>query len=193
MFGLELTIPLLGLIVFLVNVIPAFMPPTWIVLAYFYITKGGDPLMLAVFGALFSTLGRLVLAKWSGPLVSRLLTKPMKKNVEFAHEKFSEKPFASFFFTFFYALSPFPSNAIFMIAGTAKIRLIPIVFGFFIGRVISYFVLLYLSLFAVGVVNSSLSFEDPLVWAIDLLGIALTIAFFMIDWTKFLGKKDAKK
>ena len=187
MFGIEFSQPVLFLLFFIFNVIPAFMPPTWAVLAYFQITQGGNILFLAVVGAFFSTIGRFVLAKWSGPVFSKFLNwGHMKHNVEFAHEALSKKPFAAFIFTFLYSLSPFPSNAVFIIAGTAKLKLVSIILGFFIGRVISYAALMYLSVFTIGAIDSAISFDNVSNWVIDILGIALTVMFFLIDWKKTL-------
>lgn len=191
MWGFEFSLPVLFFLVFVFNVIPAFMPPTWAVLAYYQITQGvgfEGILFLAVSGAFFSTIGRFVLAKWSGPLVAGLFKHtPMKNNVDFAHEALSKKPFASFVFTFLYALSPFPSNAVFIIAGTAKLKLVPIMLGFFIGRVISYAALMYLSVFTIDALNSAFMLENFSNWIIDILGIAITLMFFMVDWKKTLS------
>jgi membrane protein YqaA with SNARE-associated domain len=196
MFGIVFSLPLLLAIVFLVNIVPAFMPPTWAILVYYHITQGEGILELALLGALFSTLGRLMLAEWSGPIFSRFFNKNMHKNADFTHEMLAKKPLESFAFTFLYALSPFPSNAVFIVAGIAKLRLIPIVSGFFAGRIISYAVLMYLSKFSVEAVSSLLSFDNPLIIAIDLIGIAATIVFFLVDWRivfSALGGKQEKK
>src|SRR5205085_12650257 len=58
--------------VFLLNLVPAFMPPTWSILAFFLIQFDLPLLPLAIGGAVAATLGRLVLAlgaRWLGPTV----------------------------------------------------------------------------------------------------------------------------
>src|SRR5205085_9167336 len=58
--------------VFLVNLVPAFMPPTWSVLAFFLIQFDLPLLPLSIGGALAATAGRLALAlgaRWLGPHV----------------------------------------------------------------------------------------------------------------------------
>ena len=48
-------------ITFFINIIPAFMPSTWMVLAFFHIQFDLPILPLTLGGALFSGLGRIVL------------------------------------------------------------------------------------------------------------------------------------
>lgn len=184
-----LPLPSMLVIVFLINVIPAFMPPTWVFLAYVYVTEGGNPAVLAVAGAVFSTMGRIVLMKWFGPLVYRFLGKPMKKNVEYAEAEFDKRPLAEFLFSFVYALGPLPSNTLFIISGAAKLRFLTIVGGFFLGRVISYFSLMYAANFTFETIFEHLSFSSPYVLASGLVGLLLAGAFFFVDWGKLLRPK----
>jgi membrane protein YqaA with SNARE-associated domain len=184
-----LSLPAAMAIVFLINAIPAFMPPTWAFLSYLYITQGGDPFLLAVFGAISSSLGRIALAKWSGPLLSRFFNKQIKENVEFAKEEFNRHGNAEFIASFLYALSPLPSNALFIVGGAANLRLARIVAGFFLGRVISYYFMIIATSFAADALSLSLGLSDMNAAALDVLGILFAIAFFLIDWKSLLGKK----
>jgi len=179
--------------VIVLNAVPAFMPPTWVFLAYIHLTSGGDLLSLALLGAVCSTIGRIILAKWSGPLVGAFMNKSMRSNAEFAQKELSRKPFASFLFTFLYALSPFPSNAIFILAGTAGLRLAPIISGFFLGRLISYYALLVAAGFTADAVGSQLSLEGNYRWLLDIAGIAATLVFFLVDWKEIADKFREKK
>lgn len=192
LFGLELSLPVILGIIFLINVIPAFMPPTWVFLAYVYISQGGNIIALAILGAIASTLGRIALAKWSGPLISRFLNRPMRNNIEYARDELEKRPGTEFIATFLYALSPLPSNTIFIIAGTAKLRFVPIVAGFFFGRLISYAGLMFAASFTMQAVKASFDLQNPYVWLVDVLGILFTLAILLIDWRSVLqgfGKK----
>ncbi|MCX6769409.1 MAG: hypothetical protein NT051_01880 [Candidatus Micrarchaeota archaeon] len=177
--------------VFAINVIPAFMPPTWSVLAYYYLFYGGDPLLLALCGTLFSTLGRIVLAKWSSPLASRFFSKHMESNAKFMRKEASQHKNAEFFGMFIYALSPLPSNSVFIIAGAAKLRLAQIVAGFMAGRFISYYVILTLTVISAETIRNSFSLGGPESWAIQLVGIALAVLVFAVDWQSILGRKGS--
>lgn len=179
---------LTAITVILLNAIPAFMPPTWVFLAYVHLTQGGDLLSLVVIGAIGSTIGRVILAKWSGPLVSQFLNRPMKHNAEFAKQELSHKPFAAGVFTFFYALSPFPSNAVFIIAGAAGLRLVPIAAGFFLGRLISYYTLVLAAGFTADALGPQLAPYEGYRWLLDISGIAAAFVFLLVDWRKLLHK-----
>ena len=53
---------LIIVLVIVLNAIPAFMPPTWALLAYFHVDDGIDIWQLALVGALAVAMGRGVLA-----------------------------------------------------------------------------------------------------------------------------------
>jgi hypothetical protein len=174
---------------FVINVFPAFMPATWTVLAFFYVHYKLPLLLLTVGGALFSSLGRLVLAlvtrRWGRKIV------PAKKRAEIdalgtwlEGRPAWQVPLA----VFIVSLGLIPSNTLFIAAGLTRMRLAPAVAGFFAGRVISYTV----SALAVSRVANSLAsilhdnWNSPRAWVIQLLSLAPIVAFTMIPWTKVL-------
>jgi hypothetical protein len=190
---MELTLMLFLIAVIVINAIPAFMPPTWVLLAYYSRGSGVDLLVLAVLGAVCSTIGRIVLAKWSGPVTYRFFSKSMARNAEFAHEEAAKHPGAEFVSSFVYALSPLPSNTVFIVTGAANLRLLPIAGGFFAGRVISYYLIMNLVRFSMYQLGRMFSFYDPTAWVLDFLGIALSLLVFTIDWRGLLQRKPGKK
>ena len=60
------------LVVFFINVLPAFAPPTWIVLVLFKLNWHLHPAALVVLGAVAAASGRYCLATGTGALRSRL-------------------------------------------------------------------------------------------------------------------------
>jgi hypothetical protein len=60
---------LISLVIFVLNVIPIFAPPTWTVLSFIAITYESNIIVLAIVGAVAATLGRLTLAKLSRVIV----------------------------------------------------------------------------------------------------------------------------
>jgi hypothetical protein len=67
-------------VVFVVNLVPAFMPPTWSILAYFLIRFDLPLLPLAVGGALAASSGRCVLALASNRYGRRVLSPGRREN-----------------------------------------------------------------------------------------------------------------
>ena len=188
-----LSLPVTMLIVFLINIIPVLMPPTWVFLAYIYLTQGGNPIILALLGAVFSTLGRIVLAKGSEQLGGRFLSKPMKRNVEHVRREIDKRPSAEFILSFLYSLSPLPSNSLFIVSGAARLRLSRIVPGFFLGRLVSYYLLISAANFTFARLSWHLSWNNPYSWIISIFGLLFAVAFLMVDWRHLLGLHPKRK
>src|SRR5215207_9681371 len=95
------------LLVVPMNVVPAFMPPTWAVLAVVHLTAGVPLLPLTIGGAAASALGRMLLALASRRL-GRHLPETDRKNAESLgrfvnrHRRWREP------IVFLYCLGPFP-------------------------------------------------------------------------------------
>lgn len=124
------------LVAFVINIVPAFMPPTWSVLAAFHIVGSLPLLPLTIGGAFVSALGRMILAKLSAH-GKRFLGKTDRANAEALgefvnrHRRWRDAIF------FLYCLGPFPSNPLFIAAGVGRIPLIPVTISFFISRAIA--------------------------------------------------------
>lgn len=123
------------LIAFVINVVPAFMPSTWMVLAFFRIQFGLPILPLTVGGALFSGLGRIVLAKETSFFHRRFL----KRDGEMGEVKTYLDKRRNYvgLATFFYCLAPLPTNNLFVAAGVVGVSLSRVMLGFFAGRLIA--------------------------------------------------------
>ena len=60
-------------LVFAINLVPAFMPSSWMVLAFFYIKFDLPLLVLTIGGAIVSGFGRMALAKGSAVFRRRFM------------------------------------------------------------------------------------------------------------------------
>lgn len=175
---------------FVINVIPAFMPATWAVLAFFYVHYHLPLLLVTVGGAVCSSLGRLVLAlitrRWGRKLV------PAKQQTEIdALGTWLEQrpawqiPLAVFLFSL---VGVIPSNQLFIAAGLTTTRLGPVVLGFFGGRVVSYTVAAVATSKVTYSLDSLLrhAWSSPSAWLIQLVSLAAIIVFTRIPWSKVL-------
>ena len=133
-------IALLFLLVFLLNLIPAFAPPTWMVFSIVgFRFPEQSAVLLALVGALAATSGRFVLAKGSHLIVRRhLLGEASIRNVDAIKEFIGERRKTTFGAMLFFAFTPFPSNALFIAYGLTTLDLKLITIPFFIGRWVSY-------------------------------------------------------
>jgi hypothetical protein len=125
--------------VFLINLMPAFSPPTWLVMSAVEVLFQPDHVLLALIGALAATAGRLVLAKLSELFLrNNLLSQKSIQNIDFIRIRLENNKGLTVGAIFFYAFSPFPSNYIFIAYGLTGLKLRYIGIPFFFGRLLSY-------------------------------------------------------
>ena len=131
---------LLFILVFILNVVPAFAPPTWITLSFLGFSMPHVPIgALALIGATAATLGRVTLAKLSRAIVrGRFLDEPTPKNIGAIKDVLEKRRVFAFGTFLAYAFSPLPSNYLFIAYGLTTLRLTLVAFPFFVGRLASY-------------------------------------------------------
>lgn len=131
---------LLFILVFILNVVPAFAPPTWITLSFLGMSMPHVPVgALALIGATAATLGRVTLAKLSRAIVrGRFLDEPTRKNIGAIKDVLEKRRVFAFGTFLAYAFSPLPSNYLFIAYGLTTLRLTLVAFPFFVGRLASY-------------------------------------------------------
>jgi membrane protein YqaA with SNARE-associated domain len=133
-------IAVLFIVVFVLNVLPAFAPPTWTTMSFIGLAIPNiDVLLLAAVAAIAATCGRIVLAKLSRVFVrQRLLTEKSRHNID-AIKIGIENQRAITIGTFLgYSISPLPSNYLFIAYGLTSLPILFLSVPFFIGRFVSY-------------------------------------------------------
>lgn len=175
-------------VVFLVNVVPAFAPPTWTVLVFFLVRHDIPEPVLVVGGAAAAACGRFVLATLSRRF-GRLL--PERKRADLtAVGKQLERPRSRFALLAIFVLSPLPSAQLFVAAGlTPNLSLPPLTVAFFFGRLVSYAIYVGGASVAQRTLEGLLDEGVSSTWAIALqLGmLALLLAFLLVPWARILG------
>jgi hypothetical protein len=131
---------LVFLFVYLLNVVPAFAPPTWMVFSFLgFRNAGGNMVLLAVVGAVAATLGRVSLAKMSHAIIRRrFMSRSARENVDAIRVRLEQRRKLTFSVFLLYAFTPFPSNYLFIAYGLTAMDLLLIAVPFFIGRSITY-------------------------------------------------------
>jgi membrane protein YqaA with SNARE-associated domain len=176
-------------VAFVANVIPAFMPPTWSILGFFYVHYGLPLLPLTIGGAVASSLGRLVLALASRSFGWRFLSAERQRNLRHLGTWLDRRPSWQVPLTVLvFSLGPIPSNQIFIAAGLTGMNLRPVVGGFFVGRVISYTAAAVLLHVAAERIEDALLryWNNTSALAIQVLMLAAVVAFTLVDWPKLL-------
>jgi hypothetical protein len=194
-------LPLLAVlfvVVFVLNVIPAFAPPTWMTLSYIGLTAPDmSPLLLALTGAVAATLGRLSLAKLSRVIVrGKALGEQTRKNVDRVKIELEKHRAFTFGAFLVYAFSPLPSNYLFIAYGLTTLRLPLVAAPFFIGRFVSYsFWVTSASLIGNRLdVDSIESGWHRVIYFVmsQLLLVPALYAFARIDWHSLFEKRRLK-
>jgi len=175
-----------------VNMSPILMPPSWIVLTSFYLL---DPTLnivfLAMVGATGATIGRYFLKKISG-LFRKFVGEEQKSNLDIIGNYLNQKKYGYVIASFLFAATPLPSNVLFITYGLMRAKSIGIYVGFWLGRVISYIVMIY---FGNAVLRPFLEmFEDRLtgILLIDGVGIGMIIIFASVNWTVLITERKIK-
>lgn len=128
------------LVVFLLNILPAFAPPTRMALSAFSIgAPDVNPFALALTGAVAATSGRVVLAKLSRLILrGKLLSEDSRKNIDEIRIQIEAHRAVSVIALIVFALGPLPSNHLFIAYGLTNLNIAFAAAPFFLGRLTSY-------------------------------------------------------
>ena len=186
---------ILFLAVFLLNIIPAFAPPTWMVFSFLgFRFPSRIDWSFALVGALAAATGRSVLGKLSRTIVrNHWLSEAARENVDSLKLELEKRPTLTFGLFLFYAFTPLPSNFLFIAYGLTTMPLIRLVVPFFIGRFVSY----SLWTMSSAAVSRKLELEDTDAMAYfsiyfvltQFVLLALVYAFTRVDWNLLLRER----
>ena len=185
---------LVALVVFGVNLLPAFGPPTWALLVLFRLNSHVPAVPLVLIGALSAAAGRLVLAEGSRRLRSRI-SATRRDNLAVARDVLSGGRTRGAAALALFALSPVPSAQLFVAAGLLDVALVPLTAVFFAGRLVSYSV--YVS--ATGLAGRDVadvvrrSLTSPVGIALQVLMLAGLVALVRVDWVAILRRAHHRR
>jgi uncharacterized membrane protein YedE/YeeE len=177
-------------IVFGVNLLPAFGPPTWSLLVFFRLQSQIPAVPLVLIGALAAAGGRLVLALASRRFRDRLSAE-RRSHLTAASDALAGGRKRAVAGLGLFALSPLPSAQLFVAAGLVAAPIVPLTAAFFAGRIVSYAI--YVA--AASAVSHSLgsiianSFTSPMGIALQIAMLAALVALVRIDWAKHLTRR----
>ncbi len=183
---------ILGILIYGINVIPIFMPPTWTILAFYYINFHPPLLPTVVVGAIAATLGRITLYYISKNNLRGFFSKNSLNNYDALGKFFKKKQKISIPLFLTYAFFPISSNYVYIAAGLAKVDIKILAASFFIGRLISYSFWVTASHIAAKHIEDIFSshVSNISVIVFELLGLLLVILIGKINWEKILKIKS---
>jgi membrane protein DedA with SNARE-associated domain len=189
---------ILFLVVFLLNIIPAFAPPTWMVFSFLgfrYPEHMGWS--FALVGALAAAMGRSLLGRLSHLVVrNHWLSEATRKNVDSLKVALEKRPRVTFGLFLFYAFTPLPSNFLFIAYGLTTMPLIRIALPFLVGRFVSYTIWTMSGV----AISKTLDLEDidaiqyvSLYFILTQLAFLTAVyAFARVDWNLLLQKRKLR-
>ena len=175
-----------------VNAAPLLMPPTWIILSSFFVLdQSFDPITLDLIGATGATIGRFLLKIVSGYFRS-VVGNQQKTNLDSIGNFLNRKRFGYIISSFLFAATPLPSNMLFIAYGLMRAKSFGLYLGFWLGRVISYYIMISIS--KIVLTPFIELFEDRYIGILvaDVLGISVVIFFTCIDWNLLLISRKFK-
>jgi uncharacterized membrane protein YdjX (TVP38/TMEM64 family) len=182
---------ILFLIVLGINLMPAFGPPTWSIIAIYGLNSNLPIVWIVLIGAVAAAFGRFLLAQGFRRLGGRLPER-QRHNLAAARAALEARRRNVVLALGLFALSPLPSAQLFEAAGLARVRLLGFTAAFFVGRTVSYSIY---AASAKGIRGSRIGdvFADTLAspWGIglQLVMIAILVAFAQIDWQRLLDRR----
>jgi membrane protein YqaA with SNARE-associated domain len=180
---------LVAAIVFGINLLPAFGPPTSAVLVALTLSFDLASLPLILTGAVAAACGRYVLANGARGFRPRLSAKRVA-NLAAAEHYLSENRGRTGLGLALFALSPVPSGQLFTAAGLMTVPLLPLTAVFFAGRLVSY------TIYVTGASAIKDTFGDELIdslaspigIAAQMIALAALVVFVRLDWIHILGR-----
>ena len=175
-----------------INAAPLLMPPSWIVLSSFLaLDPSLDILTLALVGATGATIGRFILKRISH-LFRRFMGKEQQSNLDIIGNFLNKRKFGYILTSFLFAATPLPSNMLFVAYGLMRAKSIGLYIGFWLGRVLSYYIMLSIS--DVVLTPFLQLFEERYIGILiaDGIGIGSVILFACIDWGTLITKRKLK-
>jgi membrane protein YqaA with SNARE-associated domain len=124
-------------VIFAVNLLPAFGPPTWAVLVFFSLQYDLPAVPLVLGGALAAASGRFLLATGARRLRPRFSAARLRRLDRAQAALVADRGRTAAGLGLF-ALSPVPSGQLFVAAGLMTVPLAPLTAAFFAGRLVSY-------------------------------------------------------
>jgi hypothetical protein len=179
-------------VVFGVNLMPAFGPPTWSLLVFFRLQSQIPAVPLVLIGALAAASGRLVLAFGSRRFRGRLSTERLE-HLAAARDALEGGPKRALAGLSLFALSPLPSAQLFVAAGLVAAPIASLTAAFFAGRLVSYSVYVTAASAAKHSLGSIIasSFSSPAGIALQVVMLAGLVVLIRVDWARLLSRRRA--
>ena len=173
-------------VIFAVNLLPAFGPPTWSILVLLTLNFDLAMAILVPLGAVAAATGRFTLACGARRLRGRASEQRLT-NLDAARELLTGNRRRAVTGLGLFAISPLPSAQLFVAAGLLAVPLLGLTIAFFVGRLVSYTLYVGAASAAEETLGSVVSetLTSPVGVALQILMLGMLVALWRVDWTRF--------
>lgn len=178
-------------IVFGINLLPAFGPPTWAVLVFTRLHWHLNPVALVLIGAVAAASGRYLLALGARHFSTRL-PRRMQDNLQDARGLLNRKRGSVLAIFAVFVVSPLPSAQLFLAAGFLDLNLPLFTLAFFVGRLVSYSTYMTVAVLADRQLGNVLGqlFGSPWSIALQVALLAIVCLLPLVNWRKLLRQRS---
>ena len=159
-----------------------------IVVSAYTLNEDFNPIILSIIGAIATTLGRIILLKYSS-IGRKIINNKRKSSLERLKKYLEKTRYGYFITTFVFAILPLPSNMLFISYGLMKVRSIGIIAGFLLGRFIVYLIMIQVTKGFFQTLNEITNNNLLSVALMDIAGIIMTIIVLIIDWEEVITNR----
>ena len=181
-------------VVFAINLVPAFGPPTWAVLVLLRVQTEVPGWALVLLGAVSAAGGRFALGTMSRALRGRFSSARLKKLAAARTLLLSGRTRGIAVLALF-AVSPLPSAQLFVAAGLLDVPLLRFTLAFFAGRIVSYTFYVAVATIAERSLGDLVrqSLISPVGILLQLLMVGVVIVIGSIDWTRVAAAAERRR
>ncbi|HEX5185507.1 MAG TPA: hypothetical protein VFV86_01340, partial [Nitrososphaeraceae archaeon] len=112
-----------------------------------------------------------------------------KNSLEGLKKYLKKTRYGYLFGTLLFALAPLPSNMLFISYGLMNVKSMSIIIGFWIGRFVTYILMITLSKYFVDYFDQILNSDIQSVIIIDIIGVIMTLFVLFIDWNILFAER----
>ncbi|MFC5271327.1 hypothetical protein [Adhaeribacter terreus] len=184
---------LVFVLAFLVDLIPFAGPPAWTVMVFCLVVFKLKVWPVLILGVIASTLGRYFMSRFIFQVSGKFLTEEKAQDLAFIGRKLETHGWQSRLFIFLYTLTPLSTTALFTAIGMARISAAKALPAFFIGKLISDWLVLKASEYVSKDPKAALQhLFSPQFIIYTILGILLVAFLLFADWRTLLEKKKLR-
>ena len=177
----------------LVDTIPVFAPPAWIILAFIIVKWKPNPWGIIAAGALGSVIGRYILTLYMPRVSGKIFRKSENDNISFLGKKLGGRFWQANIFVLLYAISPLSTTALFTAAGMAHVNPWNVLPGFAIGKFLGdAWVIITAKVTAdqaTDLMQGKVSWQAALT---AVAGLLLISGVLFVDWRQLLSHKKLR-